>query len=359
MNQPVRPVQTHPQSTSTTPTRINVGLRLTREQKRVLALQAEQVRILTLLQDPLSDPLKLGPNRTACIPCGGRVALSKGRFRLDKWEKHKEECLMAVLAQEELGKGRVLAPWLATATRWEEDVAIDLGERFCQRGLFDPTMHSSFRKLGFGYGGRPCKTKSQLEESTSSLGSNSRSRRPSRSSTPARLADELLKMEVPSDVKDPLRVPRPSTPLPSISSVAKALKMTPMINKTFEKKSPSMTSDLDRPEKPPGLTSKFSVLHGGHPLSRFKARRDRDRDADILHKQALTRVKSSPDGWYSAASDTDSGSSIDKGSTSAEHSVSWIKKIPTKLGGALPTFDGLKAVKNEKPRVALVKIDTI
>ncbi|KAL0057561.1 hypothetical protein AAF712_015794 [Marasmius tenuissimus] len=305
MEQPVRLVQTRPSLTFTSVTTppIHVRLRLTREQKRALALQAEQARILTLLRDPLSDPLKLGPNRAACIPCGGRVALSKGRFRLDEWEKHKEECFMAVLAQEELDKGRVLAPWLATATRWEEDVAVDLGERFCQRGLFDPTMRSAFRKLGFGYGGRPCKTKSQ-EESTSSSRSTSRARQPSQSSAPTRLVDALLKIEVPSDVKDPLGFSRPSTPLPSISSVAKALKMTPVFGKTSEK-SLSMAISSDRPEKPHGLTSKFSVLHGGHPLSRFKARRDRDGDAEILHKQALTRVKSSPDGWYSAASDTD------------------------------------------------------
>ncbi|KAL0567895.1 hypothetical protein V5O48_014102 [Marasmius crinis-equi] len=321
---------------------LKIQLRLAREERRAKALKAEQERILTFLRDPLSDPLKLGPNRTACMPCGERVALSKGRFKLEEWEKHKQECIMAVVAQREIDKGRTLAPGWGTATRLEEDVGIDLGERFCQRGLFAPGMRNVFREIGFGYGGRPCTPIPPAAPAER----KARSRQSSQSGHPMRLVDDGVKTDATSEIKDP--VPRPSTPLPSFTALAKALKSKPLFPKRNSVKPifPSLNRSQSNSDNSPENTTMPppSSFHGGHPLTRFNS--DSKPASENAYQTPLFRVKSTPDSLDDLSSDSDSSS--EASASLSERPSSWKRKIPL--------FD-YKLMKTDS--IGLAKTDTI
>ena len=115
-------------------------------------------------------------------------------------------------------------------------MSIDLGEKFYQRGLFDPAMLPAFRKLGFGYGGTVSANR-RPQSTVSSSASQPRSRQHFQSGDPTHLVDAIMQMDISSDVKDPLGVPGPSTPLPSRTSPTNlVLKGTPVFGKKQEKR---------------------------------------------------------------------------------------------------------------------------
>ncbi|KAG7087179.1 hypothetical protein E1B28_013160 [Marasmius oreades] len=269
---------------------------LTLAERQKLALQVEEERILTFLKDPFIDPLKLGPNRAVCKPCGRRVGLSKGRFRLKNWKRHKEECLMANFVKDEIDKGM---EWTGNGfppdPRSEEDIAVDLSEMFAGRGLFSAQMLPAFRELGFGCGGAPCRSPKEPHEP--------RSRQPSQTGAPTASSSQVaFKIIGRSGRREQMTHPRSRpSPLPSFPPLQRAPKRD-FDELTRRRSKTPLQFNFNEQGQNMEDTQSLNVRVGRPPLIRFQSFSSfKTRISEIGRKFSGSLVGSRDIGWSNNA----------------------------------------------------------